>query len=110
MDVLKKERFHEAAYRYPNDKSGLDRCYRILSALEPGSYNDLEAIFGSNLDLFKYRANAGWVVIDIGGNNLRLIAGVNYERQKLYVKHIYTHAEYTIATQWYSKHKRGTRP
>lgn len=110
MDVLKRERFDAAARLYPNDKSGLDRCFRMLSVLEPTSYNDLESIFGINIDLFKHRAAQGWVVIDIGGNNLRLIAGVSYKMQKLYVKHIYTHAQYTAATDWYARNKRGVKP
>ncbi|HCN46758.1 MAG TPA: type II toxin-antitoxin system HigB family toxin [Pseudomonas sp.] len=110
MDVLIKQKFEEAADRYPNDRSGLARCLRLLLAAAPRSYNDLQGIFGKHIDLFKHRSAEGWVVIDIGGNNLRLIAGVNYQRQKLYVKHLYTHADYDIATAWYASNKRGTRP
>jgi mRNA interferase HigB len=110
MDVLKKQLFDDAAREYPNDKSGLMRCFRLLNSASPTSYNDLQKTFGINIDLFKHRAAEGWVAIDIGGNNLRLIAGINYERQKAYVKHIYTHAEYDNATAWYASNKRGTRP
>ncbi len=35
MDVLLKQRFEDAAIRYPNDQSGLKRCYRLLKAAEP---------------------------------------------------------------------------
>lgn len=49
-------------------------------------------------------------MIDIGGNKLRLIAGINYERQKLYVKHIYTHAEYDVANDWYARNSQGVKP
>jgi mRNA interferase HigB len=110
MDVLIKQKFEDAADRYPNDRSGLERCLRLLSAAAPQSYNDLQGIFGQNIDLFKHRAAEGWIAIDIGGNNLRLIAGVNYQRQKLYVKHIYTHADYDTASAWYASNKRGTKP
>ncbi|ANF89212.1 Toxin-antitoxin toxin family protein (plasmid) [Pseudomonas antarctica] len=110
MDVLLKQRFQDAEKRYPNDQSGLRRCLRLLTEAEPKSYADLEKIFGHTIDLFKYRADDCWVVIDIGGNNLRLIAGVNYVRQKLYVKHIYTHADYDKATEWYASNKRGIKP
>nr|WP_314489830.1 type II toxin-antitoxin system HigB family toxin [uncultured Pseudomonas sp.] len=110
MDVLIKQRFLEAADRHPNDRSGLERCLRLLLSATPQRYNELQDIFGNNIDLFKHRAAEGWIVIDIGGNNLRLIAGVNYPRQKLYVKHIYTHADYDTATAWYASNKRGTKP
>lgn len=110
MDVLNKKRFDDAARLYPNDRSGLERCYKLLSLIAPKSYIELQASFGHTLDLFKHRAAEGWVVIDIGGNNLRLIAGVNYGRQKLYVKHIYTHADYDTATEWYGSNKTGIKP
>lgn len=110
MDVLLRQRFDEAARKYPNDRSGLDRCFRLLSAAAPSSFNDLQAEFGHTIDLFKHRAAEGWVVIDIGGNNLRLIAGINYDRQKVYVKHIYTHTDYDTATAWYASNDRGTKP
>lgn len=109
MDILIKERFDEAARLYPNDSQGLARCRRMLEAAQPRSFNDLQGIFGINIDLFKYRAVEGWVVIDVGGNNLRVIAGVNYYRQKIYVKHIYVHADYTSATVWYARNTRGIK-
>ena len=34
------------------------------------------------------------VVIDIGGNNLRMMFFADFERGKIFVKHITTHAEY----------------
>ena len=33
-------------------------------------------------------------VFDIGGNKLRLIASIHFNRQKLYIRHILTHKEY----------------
>jgi mRNA interferase HigB len=110
MDVLIKKRFDDAARKYPNDSSGLNRCFDLLSNATPESYADLRKTFGHTIDLFKHRAAEGWVVIDIGGNNLRLIAGVNYVRQKVYVKHIYTHTDYDTATAWYASNHRGTKP
>lgn len=106
MDILKPSCFDEAAILYPNDKAGLYRCLRILKMARPKGFADLQKFFGTNgIDLFKPRAEANWVVIDVGGNNLRVIGGVNYTRQKFYVKHIYTHAEYDVANAWYARNK-----
>jgi mRNA interferase HigB len=33
-------------------------------------------------------------VFDIGGNKLRLIASIHFNRQKLYIRHVLTHQEY----------------
>jgi len=35
-----------------------------------------------------------WWVIDIGGNNLRLIAFIEFLDNRIYVKHIVPHSEY----------------
>ena len=34
-----------------------------------------------------------FVVFDIGGNKYRLIAAIHFNRGKLYVRHVLTHAE-----------------
>lgn len=44
-----------------------------------------------------------WWVIDIGGNNLRLLAAILFTTQKVFVKHIVTHPEYDKLTQRYKK-------
>ena len=35
-----------------------------------------------------------FVVFDIGGNKYRLIAVIHYNRGRVYVRHVLTHAEY----------------
>lgn len=110
MNVLTRPVFEAAAANYPQDASALWRTYDLLRQVQPQSFQDLKAVF-SSLDLFKHRAAENWVVIDVGGNNLRLIGGVNYARQFFYTKHIYTHAEYDKANAWYAKSSnKGVRP
>ncbi len=58
------------------------------------------AVFPS-LDNFKYKDK--WWVIDIGGNNLRMIAFIEFRDNRLYVKHIVTHAEYDKLCRKYAK-------
>ena len=36
----------------------------------------------------------GLTVFDIGGNKYRLIASIHYNRRKVYVRAVLTHAEY----------------
>lgn len=33
-------------------------------------------------------------MFDIGGNKIRLIAGVSYSTQQVYIKYVLSHAEY----------------
>jgi mRNA interferase HigB len=54
--------------------------------------------YASFVDLRKSFPSADQVgqftVFNIGGNKFRLIAAIHYNRKKLYIRHILTHAEY----------------
>lgn len=54
-----------------------------------------------SLDSFRYKDL--WWVIDIAGNNLRLIAFISFEQQIVYVKHITTHSEYDKLCRRYAQ-------
>jgi mRNA interferase HigB len=111
MNVLTRVRFSEAKARHPNDSSGLSRLLLALEAATITQFKELQELVGSNnVDLFKPRAAAHWVVIDVGGNNLRVIGGMDYRRNFFYVKHILTHADYDKANQWYRTHAEGLMP
>ena len=53
--------------------------------------------------IFKYRDK--WWVIDIAGNHLRLIAFISFRINKVFVKHIVSHAEYDRLTNHYRRNK-----
>jgi mRNA interferase HigB len=38
-------------------------------------------------------------VFNIGGNKFRLVAAIHFNRKKIYVRHVLTHAEYD-AGEW----------
>ncbi|EDM1758276.1 cytoplasmic protein [Salmonella enterica subsp. diarizonae] len=102
MHVISKEPFEVAVRRYPNDAASIKNAYRILREKDFTSPSELRAIF-PNLDNFKYRNK--WWVIDVGGNNLRIIAYINFINKRLYVKHIVTHTEYDKLTRYYRETK-----
>jgi mRNA interferase HigB len=107
MRIFKKSAFDGAARLYPNDAANLIATYRLLNKSTAQSASDLKKTFNT-LDRFTHRN--GWYVIDIGGNKLRLIAAIDFIKQLVFVKHIYTHAEYTKANKWYHVQKTGIRP
>ncbi|MGE6512545.1 type II toxin-antitoxin system HigB family toxin [Vreelandella aquamarina] len=63
----------------------------------------MKAMFPS-LDNFKYVDK--WWVVDIGGNNLRLIAFIDFEKQRLFAKHLVTHVMYNTLCKKYAQEKR----
>lgn len=102
MHVISKEPFEEAVRRYPNDSLAIKALYRLVRENDFISPVELRSAVPS-LDNFRYRNK--WWVLDVGGNNLRVIAYINFVNKRFYVKHITTHAEYDKLTRYYRENK-----
>lgn len=101
MHVISKRPFMNAAKAHPNQRQALLDLYKAFKENSFDTPEDMRNLFPS-LDNFKYKNK--WWVIDVGGNHLRVIAFIQFLNNKVYVKHILTHAEYDKITQ---KYKRG---
>ena len=73
---------------HPTCVSALDGWHRVIKNNEFKSFSELRSVFNS-VDKV-----GSLYVFDIGGNKLRLIASIHFNRQKLYIRHILTHKEY----------------
>jgi len=100
MNVISKRPFREAARKYPNERSSLLDMFKVLRSTNFHSPDELKAVFPS-LDNFKYRNK--WWVLDVGGNNLRVIAYIQFVNKRIYIKHIVGHSEYDKLTSTYRK-------
>jgi len=103
VHIISRKIFKDAAINYPNDAASLYRTYKTLKGGVFESPERLKAVFPS-LDNFKYKDK--WWVIDIGGNNLRLIMSVEFSgttKGYVYAKHIVTHTEYDKLCDKYRK-------
>ena len=88
MHIITKKRITEATKLYPESESALAGWLRIVEENEFKSFANLKASFNT-VDKVEHL-----YVFDIGGNKLRLIASIHFNRQKLYIRHILTHKEY----------------
>lgn len=100
MHVISRKPFMEAMRKYPNQADAIENVYKVLRKGAFKSPDMLKKLFPS-LDNFKYKKK--WLVIDIGGNHLRLIAFIEFRDSRMYVKHISSHAEYDKLCQKYAK-------
>jgi mRNA interferase HigB len=103
MHIITRKPFMDAAKKFPNDADSIKWSYKVLKNGNFSNPEELKAVF-SSLDNFKYKDK--WWVIDIGGNNLRLLAFIEFQYNKMYVKHIVTHTEYDKLCKQYSKIRR----
>lgn len=88
MHIITRKRLNEFAIKYPETESALARWYQIVKSNNFNSFVELRQEFPSadqvnNLTVF-----------NIGGNKVRLIAAVHYNRQKIYIRAVLTHKEY----------------
>ena len=103
MHLISRKPFIDAAKHYPNDANSIKDIYKTLKNGRFSNPDELKRVFPS-LDNFKYRDK--WWVIDIGANNLRLLAFIEFRDNRMYVKHIINHSEYDKLCKQYSKAKR----
>lgn len=102
MHIISRKPFKDATLLYPNQAEALDVTYKVLRTGNFTLPQDLRNVFPS-LDNFKYKDK--WWVFDIGGNHLRLLAFIDFKDQRLFVKHITTHAKYDKLCKHYAKNK-----
>lgn len=100
MNVISKKPFNDAAQKYPNDREALLEMYRVLHKTDFQTPGELKAVFQS-LDNFKFKEK--WWVLDVGGNNLRVLAFIQFVNKRMYIKHIVNHADYDKLTKKYMK-------
>ena len=88
MHVITRKRINEFGGLYPDSKGPLSAWYAIVDKTAFKSFADLRKTFPS-ADMVEDK-----VVFNIGGNKYRLIAAIHFNRGKLYIRHILTHAVY----------------
>ena len=86
--MISRKRLREFAGRYPDAAGALGAWYRSMTHMNFTSFSDLRRTFGTADKV------GSLTVFDIGGNRYRLIAAVHYNRRRVYVRHVLTHAEY----------------
>jgi mRNA interferase HigB len=88
VHIITKKRIAEAKVKYRSCISALNGWYAIISKNNFFSFAELKRAFNS-VDKV-----GPLYVFDLGGNKLRLIASIHFNRQKIYIRHILTHQEY----------------
>ena len=88
MHVITRRRLNEFAEKYPETKNALAHWYHVIKQNDFASFAELK-------DLFSTADKVGKLtVFNIGGNKIRLIAAIHYNRKKVYIRAVLTHKEY----------------
>ncbi|MDH3353508.1 MAG: type II toxin-antitoxin system HigB family toxin [Nanoarchaeota archaeon] len=88
MHIITRKRLLDFALKHPSCKSGLETWYRIIKYSTFKTFVELRGVFPSADQVEKF------TVFNIGGNKVRLIVAIHYNTQRVYVRHVLTHADY----------------
>ena len=88
MHVISRKKLKQAALRHPELEAALDAWFRISKRATWQNLANVRKTFSSADAVEK------WTIFNIKGNKYRLVAEINYRFQRLYIRHVLTHAEY----------------
>ena len=88
MHVISRKALKQFWEQHPDSQSALMRWFKIMEKTDFASLNDLRYSFPSADKV------GDLIVFNIGGNKYRLVASIHFNRNKLYIRHVLTHAEY----------------
>lgn len=90
MHIISRKKLKQAGIRHRKLEAPLDVWFRIAKKASWQSLVDVRQTFGNADTVGK------WTVFNIKGNRYRLVTEVNYRYQRLYIRHVLTHAEYDL--------------
>jgi mRNA interferase HigB len=88
MHIITRKRLNDFAQNHPETRSALEHWYRHMKCNNFVSFAELRALFPTANQVGKL------TVFNIGGNRVRLIAAIHYNRHKVYIRAVLTHQEY----------------
>ncbi len=99
MHIISKKALETFWQTHPTAKAPLLAWHRIVSASNFANFVQIKAAFNSADYVPPY------VIFDVGGNNFRVITVLHFNRQKLYVRDVLTHAAYDRWSKTYRSNK-----
>lgn len=88
MHIISRKALIQFWEKYPDSKTSLSRWFKVIKTTEFHTFAELRDVFPSADKV------QDWIVFNIGGNKYRLIVSVHFNRGKVYIRHVLTHAEY----------------
>jgi mRNA interferase HigB len=88
MHVISYRSLREYTEIHADCRDALDNWYKVASKADWSNLVEVQSVFP------KAEAVSNFTVFNIKGNKYRLIVSIDYEKQLIHIKYIFTHAEY----------------
>jgi mRNA interferase HigB len=99
MRVISRRALRDFWDLHPTAAGPLAAWFRLIERSRFADFSTLKRTFGA-ADYV-----APFTVFDVGGNKYRIVTAIHYNRERVYVRHVFTHPEYD---QW-SDDMRGKK-
>ena len=93
MHIITRKRLNDFAHDHPDTRTALEQWYRNMKRCNFASLVEVRTVFPTADKVGKL------TVFNIGGTKARLITAIHYNRRKVYIRAVLTHAEYD-QNQW----------
>lgn len=90
MHVITRKRLNDFAARYPETENALSVWYGQMKHHDFASIEEIRQLFPSADKVGRL------TVFNVGGNKIRVVAAVHYNRKKVYIRAVLTHSEYDV--------------
>lgn len=94
MRIIKRPTLREFAARHSKTGRYLDDWWRVAGAAVWKNMVDVRRTFPS-ADMVKVVSGRQVIVFNVCGNEFRLIVAVHFDRQKVFILRLLSHAEYS---------------
>jgi mRNA interferase HigB len=100
MRVISRRALREFWEIHPQAKDPLSAWFRVMERSKFADFNTIKATFGAADYVAPY------TIFDVGGNKFRIIAAIHYNRERIYIRYVFTHPEYD---RWSDEMRRQKR-
>jgi len=102
MRIIVRKRLREYASRHPTASAGLSHFEEVALAAAWKSFAELKATY-NHADQCKSASGRILQIINIQGNNYRLIVHIHFHAQRIYIREFLSHTEYSKEV-WKERH------
>ena len=93
MNVIAPRTLRAFWTKHPQAEAPLKAWQKIMQKSALQNLNEVRALYPS-ADLTSSKGDDTFTILNIGGNSYRLVARIDYARQRVFIRHVLTHADY----------------
>jgi mRNA interferase HigB len=101
MWIITERKLREYWREHADAELPLREWIKVVNNIDSMSFSDVRDTFGS-ADFHN-----GFTIFNVGGNNFRIIAKIEYSKHIVFIKYVFSHAEYDNHKNWCDCGKKG---